>query len=229
MRNYIEGVNYETPLRSQPWTKSEFNPESKYYDYVNHPELIRTSLEDFKPFERYESVQQLYGLLEWINGPDSPYETNDCRLDEFSNNRQFNLAPKKLVVHGVLGFFFRNLVDNIAPDSLHWATKFLLHQIDQDGYRMNPNDKYKRFMERSQVILNSIPVSVNYDCLGLTLMQVWYEKCPGPDLQRAGFQFIWQFWVWGDDEKEIFKHFSSTVNSMEICLKALAPEFAPTK
>lgn len=225
MRNLYKGINYNLPLRCQPWTFFEYDESSKYYDFVKHPELIRTSLEDFLPFDHYESVQNFYALLEWVNGPASPFESNDARLGKILANPLMHLAKTKFMMSGSLGYFFRNLIDNISPDSEFWSQKYFDYEIDQNQYRLTPNDKYLEFIDKSQEILSSIKSQKDSDFIVLFLMQVVYNNCPSNDLHRAGLEFIWEFYVWGDTEMEIFENFSSTVSSMETCLMTLAPEF----
>ena len=40
----------EPPGRVHPWTEAVKNSEWRYHDFKQHPELIRTVLEDFVPY-----------------------------------------------------------------------------------------------------------------------------------------------------------------------------------
>ncbi|NOS82266.1 MAG: hypothetical protein HOP32_11870, partial [Nitrospira sp.] len=64
-------------LRSHPWIDAESDPTNRYYDFKIHPELIRLSLEDMQKWSAYPATETFYRLLEWLNGPDSIFESND--------------------------------------------------------------------------------------------------------------------------------------------------------
>lgn len=98
MRAFSEGM-LDMPLRVQPWEESDHKTPGDYYDFRRNPELIRTHLEEFAPFDRYQGVQDFYSLIEELNGPDSVFETNDARLlDHLSTNNQADLANKQFLV-----------------------------------------------------------------------------------------------------------------------------------
>jgi hypothetical protein len=87
MQVHLDGIS-EQDIRTQPWKDSIHDVRGRYYNFREHPKMIRQVLEDFKSHEEYESIQNFYGMLEWINGPDSNFESSDCRLTGPAANMQ---------------------------------------------------------------------------------------------------------------------------------------------
>lgn len=67
--------------RPHRWKHAESDPRCLYYDFRKQPELIRTSLEDFRPFDKWPAIQRFYALLEWL-AIDPHLESNDCAFWE---------------------------------------------------------------------------------------------------------------------------------------------------
>jgi hypothetical protein len=65
-------------LRSHPWIDGESDPAHRYYDFRTSPERIRSSLEDMQEWSAYPATETFYRLLEWLNGSESVFESNDC-------------------------------------------------------------------------------------------------------------------------------------------------------
>jgi hypothetical protein len=73
-------------LRSHPWIDGESDPAHRYYDFRTSPELIRSSLEDLQAWSTYPATETFYRLLEWLNGAESVFESNDCAFSGASAN-----------------------------------------------------------------------------------------------------------------------------------------------
>ena len=226
MKNKFERIYTEWEIRRQPWEDSDLFPDAHYYNFREKPDLIYKVLEDFKPFEKYEAVQDFYKLLEWANGSDSPFETNDCRLSLPEKNDQRYLADKDLVRSGTLLFFFRNLKDNISPDSMYWYKKYKSFEINADGLRHKPSKKINSFVTRSSEELSKTE-NHETNIIMLGLAPTSYDFASNFPSMRNGYQFMWRFWMWGNTDEEIMENFKFTVNSMTLCLKNLADEFTP--
>src|SRR4051794_22274194 len=67
-----------TEPRSHPWLGAVDGGDARYVDFTRHPELIRSALEDFRPWADYAAVETFYLLLEQLNRRDSALESNDC-------------------------------------------------------------------------------------------------------------------------------------------------------
>jgi hypothetical protein len=120
MQVHLDGLS-DQDIRTQPWKDSIHDARGKHYNFREHPELIRQVLEDFKPHEEYESIQKFYELLEWINGPDSNFESSDCRLTGPGPNMQKEKFHWDIHAGGRLMVFFRNLPYNVTPVTEDWV------------------------------------------------------------------------------------------------------------
>jgi hypothetical protein len=211
-------------IRLQPWETADYAEGGRYYDFRKEPALIAEVLEDFVPLADYESVQQFYELLRWMNGPDSPYETNDSRLRPPRENRQRDLADKALVRDGMLMFFFRDLPLNLSADSVAWSRRFHRYEIDQHEIKPTPNDLLLRFGQRCVEELSKINPDSQDDCVGVLLMPALFVDAPVHEDSKYGNQFVLRFLVWGDTDGEIMSNLTRTVAAISTCLKTTAAE-----
>lgn len=223
MRAYFDKTQ-QYGIRLQPWDEADYAEGGRYYDFRRDPALITEVLEDFAPLSSYESVQEFYGLLGWMNGPESPYETSDSRLRPPRENRQRDLADKALVRDGMLMFFFRDLPLNLSADSASWSGRFQRYQVDQQEIRPTPNELLLRFAQRCVEELTSINPDSQNDCVGIHLLPTSYTEAPvGEDL-KYGNQIAMRFWVWGDTDDEIMNNLTGTARAVSTCLRRIAPE-----
>ena len=111
-------------VRDHPWTISEVDASGQYHDFRKRPELIRSSLEDFVPFASRPAINRFYGLVEWVNGPDSTLESNDCgfRPPRPNDNPKF---PGALKCNGRLMLLYRNLRHNLHEPACQWLSDSL--------------------------------------------------------------------------------------------------------
>jgi hypothetical protein len=101
-----EGVG---EARTHPWQGSIHDPGAKFVDFLKQPELVRSSLEDFLPYAAQPAIDRFFGLVEWMNGPDAPWETTECYLWPAASshgNRLFAQYP--IICSARLVFFNRN-------------------------------------------------------------------------------------------------------------------------
>jgi len=162
------------PIREHPYKGAEYDEGVEYYDFQQHPELIREKLEDFKTHDSHKGIQRFYDLLEWINSDESELESNDCAFHPPKDNISTNTSPKKLECKGRLMIFYRHLPINLNPEATQWlleATNQYLQHTDpefRDGvYGLS-------FMDSGFVALN----------------------------KQVGRELVLQFWVFGDTEEE---------------------------
>lgn len=222
MRVFIEPIAIEGGYRVQPWERSEIDPRAMYYDFKAQPELITRMLEDYTPFSHYDSVQQFYVLLKWLNGSGSPFETNDARMSNIAKNGDLHLANKEQVRIGVLMFFFRNLLLNLSEESTVWFEKYQKYEVNADELAMRPSRSLVWLINLFAKKLEEINPKSQTDCIGLSLAPVIYLQAPVREDQKFGHEIIVRYWLWGNNDDEIFATFSSTVSAMEQSFKALA-------
>src|SRR5437879_2142848 len=106
-------------IRGHPWRGSEYSDQVEYYDFKTNPELIRAKLEDLKPYTDWPAINRFYELLEWLNGPDSFLETNDCAFRGPAENQNPQMAFA-LECRGRIMLLFRELKLNILS---HWVSR----------------------------------------------------------------------------------------------------------
>ena len=222
MMNYFGEVKDQGTIRSHPWSKSEYNPDWKYYDFRNNPELIKTSLDDFKPWEHHQAIQDFYEFLEWLNGNESNFESNDSRFRGPTPNEQRNLADKNLLFHGGMMVLFRNLQLNISLDSRQWYLRNLGSPVDNGLYQ--PNENMQWFGNRSIQLFNKINLGFNLACLTVHLFPCLFETAEGEKADQLGFQPAFEWWAWGDDENEALDSFGIVVNTLSQTLKTMSSE-----
>jgi hypothetical protein len=190
--------NADNP-RSHPWGVAESDPTYRYYDFKANPELIRTNLEDFVGLSDWPAVQTFFSLLEWLNGPDSILESNDCafRLPGENTNPGIN---KSLKCSGRVIIFYRPLHLNTSKagvESLKDAIHHYLKQIDPD------------FL---------------WGAIGTTIMKAEYVTLPVPPRDQAGFQVMLLFEAWGDSEEETMLNLERLFKNLQTALQDVSSE-----
>jgi hypothetical protein len=166
----------QTLARAHPWTTTTANPAHRYYDLRATPALIRTSLEDLLPWTRHPAIETFYTLLEWLNGPGSTLESNDCAFEGPEPCEDVE-GRGSLECSGRVMLLFRNLARNVEGDDLADMTGALHASLAQ----MDP-----RF---------------GRGVIGTTLIPVDYVTREAPASQH-GAQLMLSFWAWGRSEDE---------------------------
>ena len=115
-------------IRTHPeWgVNNEAHPADRYYDFKADPSLIPRVLDTvkgWKDWSGWEGVQLFYGLLEWMNGPDSRLESSGCGFVGPHRNPQQYRRPGRLVTTGGLIFLFRDVALNLSAESAAWAAR----------------------------------------------------------------------------------------------------------
>lgn len=214
MKQYFIGFNKDNSVRHQPWLSSERDDNEKYYDFRKNPELIREVLEDFVPWSKYKSVQDFYDLIEWLNNPESPFETNDCAFSRsIEENNQRELAPKNLVAIGRLMVFFRNTELNISPESktaFYRGLKSLNPQVPD--FVVNPSLQWLSQFSLKE-IQKQYPEAPT--CIGLEIYPVYFENAEGENDEKLGNELSFKFWMWGDTEEEVMENFGLVVQTLK--------------
>lgn len=189
--------------RSHPWTDSAFNPAHMYYDFRARPELIRSSIEDLQEWKAYPASETFYRLLEWLNGPTSALESNDCAFSGAAANTSSNLS-KRLQCSGRLMIFYRNLTSNTSRELMHWLTNGAAHA------------------------LSAVDPAFEWGAVGATITSVRYTTLPGPPERQQGQQLMLSFWAWGGDEPEVMTNLDRTFRNMTAALQTVSREIRRT-
>ena len=170
MKTYeYEGTPF-ADRRSHPWTDQTDSPECRYYDLTLSPEHIRTSLEDFSPWNQYAAVEEFYVLLTRLSHPTSVLESNDCQFTGPSSNDN-PAFEAVLECSGRVMVLFRELERNTARGQIERLTTQLHRQL---------------------AVLDA---GLDWGVIGTTVVPVRYlALAPG---EQLGSQLMISFWAWG--------------------------------
>jgi hypothetical protein len=192
MKVYYHHCGEEKEIRAHPWITAKDNPEHKYYNFKENPDLIDKVLEDFAPYKEESAVRLFYKLLRWINVESVYFETNDCAFSPPKINVD-NKINKNLQCSGRLMFLYRKLELNTYEkhtNSLKEALKFYLKRIDVD---------------------------FEWGCIGITKLPVEYTSLRN----SLGHEIMLTFWAWGDIDKEIFDNLERLFKNIFYVLKQI--------
>jgi hypothetical protein len=201
----FENIDSESGApRAHPWTTAESDPAHRYYDLRQHPDLIRTHLEDFTPWNSYAAINTFYRLLEWLNGPESVFESNDCAFEGPHPNTSPSFT-QRLTCTGRLMILYRNVPLNTAPNHIVRLSDAIhrhLHHTDP-GFELG--------------------------AIGTTIMQVHYTALPGIHERVPGKQLMLSFWAFGDTEAETMTNLERTFRNLSAVIRGVSDESLGTR
>jgi hypothetical protein len=212
MKQYFIGFEKEIGIRHQPWSTAEHDETEKYYDFRQHPELIREVLEDYKPWDIYKSVQDFYSLIEWLNSSESPFETNDCAFAGIKENKQRELAPKKFVAAGRLMVFFKDEQLNVSPDRKAFYRPASMDIMKPDYEVSKP---LNWLTQQSSEEINRQHPAAEWNCIGIEIYSVFYDNAKGTNDEKLGYELSYKFWSWGDTDEEVMENFGLVVDTLK--------------
>lgn len=184
-------------VRSHPWSDAVTDSESRYYDLKVTPSLIRTSLEDFVPWQHYPAIERFYLLLEWINGAASPFESNDCEFSGPQPNENPH-SPLARECSGRLMILFRDCQRNVDSAELSALTRAL------------------------HIALATSDLEFESGIVGTTLVPVRYVDLPGLSEAQLGSQLMISFWAWGTTDSNTMTNLHRLMNNLANALHAIA-------
>ena len=161
--------------RYVPYTYAAHDSDGGYYDFVTHPDLIPTALEDFLPFASQPAIHRFYRLLHWLNSEASILESTDCLLrPPLSNTTPHLGGGAALQIIGRIMLIYRNHAYNVSPQhSAMFADVF-----HEETAKVDPE------WDMERAVTPSIPR--RFVCLG-----------PEPiEGVTTGSEFCIRFWVW---------------------------------
>jgi len=183
--------------RSHPWTVADSSAEHRYYDLREHPELIRTALEDLRDRGASPAIETFYRLIEAVNGPASSLESNDCALSGVS--AQGCAHPTlRLECSGRLMLLFRELRANTSPARVAALTQAVARALSRldNGFQ--------------------------HGAVGVSLVPVRFLALPGTPAHQRGQQLLLSFWAWGDDEAQTMANLDRTLGNLGRAVAAVS-------
>jgi len=179
----------ESQVRTHPWSVTIYDDPGDagaYYDFIKQPELIPHVLEDFKPFADKKAIQHFYQFLEWINGPESILETNDCAMRGPVKNESFFKGA--LRIGGRVEILYRDKRLNLNLPHIQWLWRMVSLYLQTN--RPDFHD----------AVIEIAPIATDY--LGFP-----HNQCRGNRLRLV-------FNVHGDTEAEVFDRLFHTFDSI---------------
>lgn len=165
--------------RAHPWSRSVSDESHVYVDFKERPDLIAETLEDFRPFKNQEFTQKFFELLEWLNGPKSRFESNDCAFVGACENGDSRF-PYAMSCSGRLMIMFRDIEENCQPKSIGWLMDTLKSVISG----VNPNFRAGAIgLSRTKAIYKALGNSPTSGAMGEQLMLSFFAY--GKDEQRC--------------------------------------------
>ena len=199
MKTYDHSDPRPGPARAHPWRGARGDPSSRYFDFKKKPALIRTSLEDLRPWAAWPAIDTFYCLLEWLNGADSILESNDCAFTGPCPNETPRFT-KKLEATGRLMILWRDLPLNLSKRRTEWL-KGAIHRY-----------------------LHCADAEFEWGAVGITLFRARYLELPQPEERRLGYQLMLSFWSWGDSEEEVMTNLDRTFQNIWVSLREVVRE-----
>ena len=177
-------------LRTHPWQGSSYDKQVRYYNFVENPELIDTSLEDFTPWNSFQAVQTFYDFLRWVNGPESVYETNDCGFRGITPSNDTHITEKRLKAHARLMLLYRRHVLNTNEQLSDYFGRTLWEHLE----RIDPD--------------------FELGVVGFVKYPTVFTELPGLPADSPSYLVALYFWTWGDDEAEAMANLDRVFNNL---------------
>lgn len=191
------------PLRAHPWTVSESDPACRYVNFVEHPELIESTLEDFHDQQDTAHAKSFYSLIRTMNAKDGQLETNDCGFHAPHAHGDSN-SDKALVATARLCVLFRENAYSIVEGACMWLRGSYLSLLQKVDPEYAANDAV----------------------VGLTLQRTAFISLPGESNVYAGNLLMLSFWCYGDSDAEAFSNFERTSRNVEYVSKVISDHVA---
>jgi hypothetical protein len=188
---YCRERELEQP-RLQPYVAASQN-QSGYLDLRAQPHLIRSALEDFRPFEQWPAVETFYSLLEWLRRPESALDSTDCAFRPPAPHSDSN-SHFALSAHGRLFLMFHDAKLNISQPHTVWLCGRMMGVLQEIDTDFEPS--------RGVVGLTLNPVLHTDLSPARWINDGLYEH--GPDDPGVGAHLMLSFWGYGNDDEQVF-------------------------
>jgi hypothetical protein len=200
MKVYHHNDEMSEVSRECHWLVSEHDPAHRYHDFRSHPELIPEVLEDFRPFSHQKAVHEFYDLVRNLNGPQSPFETNDCAFKGPHENTSRNASTRSSVASGRLMIFFRELQLNTQIAYIEWL---------RDGVHF---------------YISALTSELEEGVVGTSIMKMHITELGTASNPAAGHELALHFWAWGDTDDEVFANLYTVINDIHRTFYALSAD-----
>jgi len=198
--------------RLHPYHASNLG-DSGFVDFKQKPELIRSTLEDFRPFEHWPAVQTFYEFLAWINGPDSLLETNDCAFRPPGPHKNA-ISPLLLCAYGRVYVLFRDLRLNSSQKYSEWLCRSLMRTLHLTGSDLTEEEGVVGFTLNPSL---QIPIST-----GTWRDDGTFETDPNDP--GFGHHLMLSFWGYGSSEEQSFHNLNRVFDNIWSACRSTSKE-----
>jgi hypothetical protein len=181
--------------RLHPWTVTTKTPNGRYYNFREHPEQIRTGLEDLQNARGTEPESAIVDFIAWANGSSSIFETND-----------FGLRPLQANISG------------ISPKALEHKLRVTV--LFRDLTLNTPKGKLANFACQIEATLSNIDPDFDQACWGWTLWPHLFTAIGDENNPRAlGDVVQYMLWAWGDTDEEAGANLARSLTNLRTALE----------
>lgn len=209
MQVKLRGSYDQGQIRDHPYDGAETDPAARFYNFRENPELIRCVLEDFKPYEKYPTVDYFYQLLEWINGPESIFESTDCRLR--IRKRDIPSVDPPFYLQGRLMVIFRNMKANLSVDVSEW----LIGRGEDKETPLYPPSPYIEWLgNHSEKFISEYQQEKWWLLFDIFYFPAFFIDLPSVEASNFGYQIVYEFSANGHSEEDLFLDFGTISNTL---------------
>ncbi len=211
---YYDAKRAYAQPRLHPYVAAEPN-QTGHVDFKSQPALIRIALEDFRPFADQAAVQTFYSFVEWINGPDSSLETNDCAFRPPEPHHDAN-SPLALSTHGRLFVLYRNLALNSSQEHNNWLCGALMASLRHTDRELSAGEAVIGF-----TLTAAIQTAIS---TGHWVSDTLFDT-PGDD-PGLGRHLMISFWAYGNTTEDAFGNLDRLFTNLWAACKMVSDEIA---
>jgi hypothetical protein len=201
---YHERNGEEAEPRAHPWSTAVNDSAHRYIDFKLEPQLIRTALEDWVPYRAAPFAESFFQLLEWLNGPQSRLESNDCAFRGSHANTTDHQFQYKERCDGRLMILYRNTYLNTFADAVDWLFNETLGS------------------------LSGVDEEFHSGAVGFSFLRTGYLALgDGKRRAAAGFQVGLSFFAYGNDQSSCHEAMNRLILNVRQALETINARITP--
>ena len=115
-------------------------------------------------------------------------------------------------------FFFRDIRLNISNEGERWL------KPDPNLPYLPPSNETDWLIDATQSYLKRAKPELEWGCVVSSVMPTRYWKLPGEHKDQLGYEVMFQFWAFGDDEQETMNNLEAVIDAIHDSLKNVSEE-----
>ena len=209
---YYDADRTYATIRLHPYTGTSVE-QAGHVDFKSQPERIPDVLEDFRPFAHRAGIQEFYGLLREINGPESQLESSDSAFRPPAPHKDPN-SYRALSAYGRLYILFRNLAYNSSDNHVQWLTQTMMRELTYADPQWPSSEAVVGF-----TLISVLQLALS---AGEWLSDSQFSAAdndPG-----HGQHLMLSFWAYGDTEDEVYVNLGRVFKNIGVACAAVSNE-----